>query len=192
MPGERASVVIGDGDDVTDGSLGALVEVPTLGLCAILSWHVVGAKGVKVRGRFAQLPLLDLGTVERLLTPPAGDAALTRPVDPQARNVLVSQARQVRDPSEQDLTFVVHVKVQREFAPKQSAIEGVGVTGHFVHDGAEIAIDGLTTLQPAVTVPGDSGAPVVDGSGNLVGFVVGEWNSRTFLMPARRAIDALV
>jgi hypothetical protein len=192
MPGERAGLLIGD-DNAVDGSLGALIDIPGSGLHAVLAGHVAEQEGRRVRGQFLDQPPISLGSVVKMTRPPDGDAALAGPVvDDSAQNLLVSPSRSFRDPESSDLTFTVFVHTLRDFDPKPSSIDGIGVTGFFLSGGQTIAIDGLVSLFPQVTNPGDSGGPALDGSGAIVGFVVGGWNGKTYLMPARRAIDELV
>ena len=191
MPGERAAVLIGT-DNAIDGSLGALVDLPGRGVCAILAGHVAEREGLAVRGQFLDQPPISLGTVGKVLRPPQGDAAVAGPVDAAALSLLVSPTRPVRDPDPQDITFTVAIHTLRDFQPKLSSIDGVNATGFFLSQGQRVQIDGLVSLSPQVVSPGDSGAPALDGNGVIVGFVVGAWNGKTYLMPARRAIDALV
>jgi hypothetical protein len=191
MPGERAGVLIGD-DNIVDGALGVLVDVPGEGLKAVLSGHVAERKGLRVRGQFLDQAAIDLGVVLKIVEPPDGDAALAGPVNVSALNILVSPVRPFRDPGVSDLTFKVLVHTLRDFNPIPSFIDGVGVTGLFTKGGEAIAINDLVSLFPQVTNDGDSGGAVLDSTGSIVGFVVGDWNGKTYLMPARRAINALV
>ncbi|MGH2626318.1 MAG: hypothetical protein ACRDHY_06665, partial [Anaerolineales bacterium] len=71
--------------------------------------------------------------------------------------------------------------------PRQTMITDVGVPGDFT-DGRHM--EGLFAT-PSLTGPGDSGSPALDRAGSILGFVAGASATKTYLVPARRAIDAL-
>lgn len=189
FPGNRGVVTVGVGD--SRGTLGAVLETTSGALQAVLSGHVAIAEHQQVRATSATGAEIALGTVRKVVLSELGDVAWAGPVEPKAKDLLVSPAAAVRDPTSNDLTFEVAVHTARDFKPQRSWIHDIRATGHFRLHGRDYVIPNLTTADPQVTQRGDSGAPVLDFQGDLIGFVVGAWRGKTYFMPARRAIDAL-
>ena len=90
------------------------------------------------------------------------------------------------------------IRVLRPDGVVEAAVDATDAPADFGSDGS---MDGLTRLDRRVTDPGDSGSPVVDREGNILGFVVGgaiveddgdgTARSHTFVLTSRRALDVL-
>lgn len=165
------------------GTLGGFV--PSGGSwSAVLSGHVARAQGSAVVARDAGGTAHSLGRVLRLQA--ADDAALAGPVPAEALSLATDDVY-VRDPGYGDVGTHVWVEVSWDPSGRRSELSGVGVTADFDVG----SFQGLVTLASAVTHDGDSGAPVRDYQGTIVGFVVGAVSGQTALMPARRVLDAI-
>ncbi|MCB9712804.1 MAG: hypothetical protein H6712_03050 [Myxococcales bacterium] len=75
---------------------------------------------------------------------------------------------------------------RRRWVPTDALIHGVDVRVRF-SDGTSMR--GLIELEHDLAIGGDSGAPVADVNGRLVGFVVGSNGSRTYLLPTKRGLN---
>jgi hypothetical protein len=187
-PGNQAEVSV-TGSPLF-GTLGGLLQLPG-GLHAILSGHVARQQGVSVTATALDGTVVDLGTVRDLVLDPRGDGALAGPVAATGADLLVSLPAEVRDPDESDVGFQVFVQVLRDFEPHASWIEDVGLTSDMTFPGGTVTLENLVAIAPQVTVPGDSGAPVLDHQRQLLGFVVGARNNKTYFVTARRVLDVL-
>lgn len=136
-------------------------------------------------------PLLNTLGGRMMLVNERADLAVVGPIEGDVTDI-AGREQFVRDPTHADLNQRVWVYVQRDLAPVAAYVNGIDVRASFFRaDGpGEIDVEGLVAID-AVTQAGDSGAPVVDDDDNIVGFVVGSDSIMTYLMPARRGLDAL-
>lgn len=180
------------------GSLGGVVELADGTFGAITAGHVVQmAKGADLQAATATTetpigqPLTGANGRPMVIVDETADIAIVGPIEGDIGNI-AGEALFVRDPTHADLNHRVWVKVLRDFAPVAAYVDGIDVrTSFFRADGpGELTIDGLVAID-AVTQGGDSGAPVLDEVDNVIGFVVGSDNLRTYIMPAKRGLDAL-
>ena len=172
------------------GALGAIVTGPN-GQFAVTAGHVAGLVPVggvadcvdDESGPFA------LGPVHVNRFNNGVDIAAIGPVNSVPPAALLDNTL-VRDPTISDTHHRVRVILPDLPTPIESHIDDVNRTRGFSTPIGTIKMSGLTAIT-RVTVPGDSGAPVLDDDDQLVGFVIGADDVNTFLLPARRALDAL-
>lgn len=178
-PGDRGRVVIG-------GATGTLGGFVTDGgqIHAIVAGHVADHTGLAASAYGGSGPDYDLGRVLDVVL--SDDVASCGPVPPAAL-ALADDPAQLRDTDSNDVNTTVTVEVAWDPSGREAQVTDVDATGYF----AEGPLSGLTALASQVTTDGDSGAPVRDYAGNVIGFVVGVSGGKTMLMPARRAINAL-
>jgi hypothetical protein len=189
-PGNHAGVVIGDLTDGVSGTLSAIVTTDDGERHAVMSGHVAGPNGGRAWARLLDGTEMALGTVTKVIASSQVDAAWASPID-DPDNVLASDPAPVRDPNEADVNTAVRVYVRTEVTPRKAYVAGVGVTAPIYTDGSNTSLmQGLTAID-GVSEHGDSGSPVLDWNGNLIGFVLGAMGNQTYLIPARRALDAL-
>jgi hypothetical protein len=132
-----------------------------------------------------------LDTVAKVVRTATVDVAWTTPASGVPATLLSTRPRQVRDPTAADVGHSATVLVPWDVAGRLVQIEDVGASAAFGLGANQVSMRGLCAVHPAITSPGDSGSPVLDDNGVLIGFVVGSSGDRTFLVPARRAINAL-
>ena len=173
-----------------NGTLGALVQDSTGATRAVLSGHVALKKGKKVFVESTPNHAIELGTVDSLVRDGDSDVAWTTPIS-NASDVLTRAPAPIRDPGAADLRTEVTVLVARDFRGRTAFLDDLGVRALISFSDRVVSMRGLAALSPQVTVAGDSGAPVVDHNGNLVGFVVGAIGNKTLIVPARSALNDL-
>jgi hypothetical protein len=185
-PGDHGAVMVGG---VHIGSLGAIVS-GSGGDFAITAGHVAASVGP------AGATCLDddagtftLGKVRRNCFDDGIDIAAIGPV-PVVPNGAVLDETVVRDPRSIDIHRRLSLRLPGQFTPSESHIDDVGVTRSFATPAGNITMDGLTTIV-RITEEGDSGSAAVDEDGAVVGFVIGADSTHTYLLPARRALNAL-
>jgi hypothetical protein len=166
------------------GTLGALVQDGQGQVRAVLSGHVAGHEGRTVLVGSGGVTIA--GQVAKVVQDGDSDIAWTTPL-PNPSHILTRPPALARDPTRADLRTAVTVLVTTDFRGKPTFIEGVGVSANFSGGG----MAGLTALSPQVTVSGDSGSPVLDANGDLIGFVVGVIGNQTLIVPARSALNDL-
>ena len=186
MPGDHGGIRVG-GEHI--GALGAIAPGGT-GLFALTAGHVAAVIGSKpaecVDDEAGAFPL---GRVRVNAFSRGIDIAAIGPVASVPPGAVLD-ATIVRDPVESDTHERVSIFVPGMFTPIESHIDDVGVTRTFSTAAGVITMSGLTATA-RVTDPGDSGAPALDQRGALIGFVIGGDSDHTYLLPARRALDAL-
>jgi S1-C subfamily serine protease len=166
------------------GMLSAIIPAADGKVRALLSGHVAGTQGQAVT--LVALDGTDLKlTIERLEDDRFNDLAATTPFAASDESRFSSFPVQVRDPVKSESGHVVTIVTDR--GAMQTTITDVGVSASF-DDGS--SMDDLFST-PAQTNHGESGSPTFDQAGNLIGFVVGGPAEKTYLLPARRAINAL-
>lgn len=186
-PGAQASVRVGS----REGTLGGVLQgAPEASRRAVLSGHVALVTGGSVTASSPGVGPVELGSVLKVLPLSSGDLALVGPVQ-EAAHLLCLSTRAIRDPGPTDLSATVHVLVASEPGGIAARVTDVGCEATFRTLAGNVRVEGLLGLEQ-VTQPGDSGAPVVDWRGDVIGFVVGVFARRTMVMPARRALDALL
>ena len=88
--------------------------------------------------------------------------------------ILIIGTSTARDPTTVDLRTEARVLVARDFRGVISFIDDIDVAAPIEFSDGVVQMRGLTALSPRVITDfGDSGAPVVDHNGDLIGFVVG-------------------
>jgi len=186
-PGRHASVEVGN----RTGVLGALVDRDGE-LHAVLSGHVAWGKGATVGAVAVDNTPVPLGTVQRVVLGDGGDEALAGPVSANQTSLIATAATSVRDLTPNDVNVAIWVHLARDIEPRKVFVTDVGETVPFDYeDGRRRHLPGLIGTSHDVTIGGDSGAPALDFDGNIVGFVVGSYGGRTYLIPARKALENL-
>jgi hypothetical protein len=172
------------------GALGAIVSGPN-GQFAITAGHVAGVFGPSqiANCKDDEAGVFAIGTLRRNRFHDGIDIGAIGPVAtvPPAAVLDLTFAR---NPTNQDTNRRVQLMVPGISTPMESHVDDVNVRRGFNTPLGPITMAGLTAIR-LVTVKGDSGAPALDENGVLVGFVVGADNQHTYLLPARRALDAL-
>lgn len=172
------------------GALGGVVDGAGGQLFAVTAGHVAQVIGTRdVHCGDADAGVFALGKVRCNQLNRGHDIAMIGPLASVPHGATIN-ATFARDARVGDLHQRVFVLLPNAITPVESHIEGVGVTAVFGCDAGVVSLRGLTSID-RVTRSGDSGAPALDAAGNVVGFVVGADATRTFLIPARRALDAL-
>jgi hypothetical protein len=171
------------------GALGGIVAGAS-GRFAITAGHVAGLVG---RGTADciddEAGAFQLGGVRRNRFNDGIDIAAIGPV-PIVPPAAVLNNTLFRDPSSLDTHRRVHLILPGLPTPIESFIDDVNRTRGFNTPVGPITMQGLTAVGRS-TDPGDSGAPALDDSGALIGFVLGADSFHTFLLPARRALNAI-
>jgi hypothetical protein len=186
-PGGHGSIRVG-GEGV--GALGAIVVGGGGALFAVTAGHVARAIGSRPADcADVDAGLFPLGSVKCNRLGSGDDVAAIGPV-PSLPAGAAGEPTFVRDATSGDVNQRVFVLLPESFTPIESHIDGVGVTTTFVVGSGTMLLRGLTSID-RVAHGGDSGAPVLDVQGNMLGLVVGGDATRTYLMPARRALNAL-
>jgi hypothetical protein len=172
------------------GALGAVVAAGDGALYAVTAGHVADAIGNQDADcAEADAGVFPLGRVKCNRLDSGDDVAAIGPV-PVVPAGAAGAATFARDAGNGDVNERVFVLLPESFTPIESHIDGVGVSASFIIEAGALTLRGLTSID-RVTRGGDSGAPALDVNGNIIGFVVGGDATRTYLMPARRALDAL-
>ena len=186
-PGHHGQIRVG-ADGI--GALGAIVGARDGQTYALTAGHVAQVIGTRdVQCADADAGIFAIGKVKCNRLASGDDIAMIGPVRSVPAGA-ATPATFARDASDQDLQQRVFVIKPGAITAFESHIEGVGVSAVFGTSAGLISLRGLTSID-RMTAGGDSGAPVLDAQGNVVGFVVGADATRTFLMPARRALNAL-
>ncbi len=177
------------GNEIAFGTLSGVQEQNGQPSGVLLSGHVAEREGraleVRAFGR-----VYDLGSVSKIVPVVDGDIALGEPLPAGAEELGLAQLADLRDQAALHIHMLVKVLTWREPNGLQTHITARERNARFRHQGTDVTVRSLIGLH-GVASDGDSGAPVVDLRGNLLGFVVGEYSGETMVMPARRALDAL-
>jgi len=185
-PGRNASARLGG----TTGTVGALV-LRDGEWRAVLSGHVAGATRRGARAWTPEGTVVDLGEVSRVVLDDEVDAAAAGPVAGEDAARLATREVEVRELGEADLGVALRLLVARDLVPRKAYVTDVGATVPFRYPRGVRRVRGLVGLSHDVTVDGDSGAPALDFAGRLVGFLIGSYDGRSYLVPARRTLDVL-
>jgi hypothetical protein len=185
-PGNHASVEVGG----LQGALGAVLEDGG-GLRAVVSGHVARRKGLTATARTSGGDEVPLGVVERVMIGMPADVASSGPLEAADAARIALEPVDLYDLDSGDLNTAIWIQTARDLAPRKAFITDIGASAPFDYDTGSQTVQGLIATSHAVTEPGDSGAPAVDIHGRLVGFVVGIYDGRTYLVPARRALENL-
>jgi hypothetical protein len=170
------------------GSLGCLTDGNGF---AIIAGHVAVAVGVAVTATAASGATVPLGVVQLVRNDQDIDSARVGPVPGASILGLASPPAAVRDLDDSDVGLELRISAARgTFNAKVDVASEAAV---FVDPMTleQRPMNALIRLDTNVTMHGDSGAPAMDATGLLVGFVEGVADGRTYLIPARRAIDAV-
>ncbi len=132
----------------------------------------------------------DIGEAHASVFGLSGDAASIGPIPLEAVEYLALGRRQFRNPVVGDVGRYFFIRLPREALPIKVLVSSVGVRVPFRTGGASVEVDGLCGVS-RITKRGDSGAPVTDRDGVVVGIVVGAWKNESFIMPAGRAANAV-
>lgn len=179
-PGKQSTVRAAE-----QGVLSAVVQVDG-GLRALLSGHVAGSPGNAVTLVAPDGATARNSVVDRVANSSFNDLAATQPLAVADVPLFSFLPVQVRDPGLNETGGSVTIVTLR--GAVQTSITDIGVSHDFL-DGRP-PMEGLFAT-PAQTIDGDSGSPAFDAAGKLVGIVVGGPADKTFLIPARRAINDL-
>ena len=186
-PGRGALVELAD----SYGTVSAVID-RTAGPGVVVSGHVATRVGVAAQARLANGQEIAIGRVALRRDDQNVDAARIDGVSPGDMPFLASEGAELRDLSVDDLNIRLTVRRAQGDGDAFGYVAAVGERASFRDDdGIEHPMNGLIRLHAKVTRTGDSGAPVVDFRNALVGFVIGSANGHTYLIPARRALDAM-
>jgi len=174
-------------------NLGCLGCVTTVGgvAFAIVSGHVAVQKDVAITATSVSGGTVPLGPSVVVKNDADVDAARVGPVPDDSLGGLADVPTSVRDLDESDTRLAIHISVPR--GTLYAAVDTVSEPATFLDPatGAGHAMNALIRLDQGVTLHGDSGAPAMDATGLLVGFVEGIADGRTYLIPAGRAIHGV-
>jgi hypothetical protein len=185
-PGNHASVEVAG----FHGALGAVLEGDD-GLRAVVSGHVARKRGLTATARTSGGDEIPLGAVEEVMIGMPADVATSGPLQAADAERVALGPVDLYDVDSGDLNTALWIQTARDLAPRKAFITDVGASAPFAYETGTQTVEGLIATSHAVTEPGDSGAPAVDVHGRLVGFVVGIYDGRTYLVPARRALENL-
>jgi hypothetical protein len=174
--GDRVRVVVGN----RTGTLSALLENGQ----ALISGHVACDAGVPVTAQLVGRDPLVLGRVAQVRRDATVDGARIDGVPPEQAG-LAGPPRPLAelDASQHDVA-VTALLIDGD---RTTAVNALGAPAYFEEE--DVLMTGLIRLASQVTEKGDSGAPVVDQAGRLIGFVLGASNGFTMVIPAGRVID---
>jgi hypothetical protein len=160
---------------------------------AIISGHVAVTPGVVVSATSVSGTVVALGSALKVKNDQSLDAALVGPVPAAGIGEVADTPTGLRDLQDTDTHLSIRIAVNRTPGSVYASVEVASEPATFVdpNTGATHAMDGVIRLDQAITVHGDSGAPAMDLTGQLVGFVEGVAGGRTYLIPARRVIDGI-
>lgn len=177
-PGKGLHVIVGE-------KLGTMSALLGNGH-ALLSGHVVTEGGDEVLIVLDNGSQVSLGNVDFQQVDDRIDAALVGEVPDEAATWISLDPAPVATLEHADHDILVTVRTARGL--RESFVDALDVPARF-SDGKTMV--GLIRLGGRITIDGDSGAPVMDGNGAIVGFVLGVADGHTVLVPARRIVDAL-
>jgi hypothetical protein len=160
---------------------------------AIVSGHVAVKKGVPVTATSCTGSTVPLGTALEVCNDDSVDAALVGPIPPSSLGGITDSPTAIRDLDLSDTQLPIHISVTRSPGKLFASVEVVSEPAIFINpiSGESNTMNALIRLDQPVTTHGDSGAPALDATGLLVGFVEGVADGRTYILPARRAIDGV-
>lgn len=185
--GNHAAVEVGE----ATGTLGAVLDGGD-GPCAVVSGHVAQRAGLVASARTVGGDPVPLGRVERVLLGTSVDVARAGPIRPEdVERVAVREPVELYDVGRGDLNTAVWIRAASHLSPRKVFISDVEASARFAYPTGVRVVEGLIATSHDATDPGDSGAPAVDLHGRLVGFVLGVCDGRTYLVPARRALEHL-
>jgi hypothetical protein len=173
------------------GTLGALFGPG--GGNAVISGHVAGRPGALITATPSNGATFKLGKVAHYRNDKEVDSAIVALDDPSASAALGMASTANRDLGADDVG--VRVRALLRSGRQSAVVSAVGAPADFGSDGM---MTGMVQLDPRVTDGGDSGAPVVDLTGAVVGYVVGFGTTtdpgniskqHTYLLPAGEAYD---
>jgi hypothetical protein len=185
QPGFQCAVVAGS-------SAGTLSCVVTMnGPHAIISGHVAKTVGIAVTGTTVSGAKVALGKATTVIDNRDIDAALVGPIQCNVSDIAALSSTELRDLRANETGVVVRIGRRTGDVFPSVEVPSEPVTFLDPLTGAESPMNALIRLNAEATVHGDSGAPAFDMDNNLIGFVEGVANHRTYLIPARRAIDGV-
>lgn len=173
------------GTSTRHGLLSGAIATAT-GYVVLLSGHVARAVGTRIYIRALDGSVMEIGAVASVRDDATMDAAIVRDVAAAELIGLLLDPVAVRSVSENLDTEAVSVAASN------------GVCAAHVDDvGHPVTFDTgtmsrLIALLPRVTDGGDSGAPVTDAGGALIGFIVGADNDRSYAISAMEVLNAML
>jgi hypothetical protein len=187
QPGDHGAI---RRNGVPVGALGAVAAGPS-GLFAITAGHVAGLIGPGATADCLddEAGAFPIGSVRRNRFNQGIDIAAIGPITSLPSAAVLSSTFP-RDPTSADTHHRVRLMLPGLPTPIDAHINDVNMQRGFNTPIGPIVMRGLTGIGK-VTVPGHSGAPALDDRGVLIGFVIGADETHTFLLPARRAVDAI-
>jgi hypothetical protein len=172
------------------GAVGAVTERDGE-LYVVLAGHVARRVGLAPTARAPSGATISLGRVDRVHMDDRDDVASCGPITRSDADRIALPEVEVRDLGTDDLNTAIWIQTARDFSPRKAFLTDLDVTVPFEYEDGTRNVSGLLGTSHQVTEPGDSGAPVTDFQDRLVGFVIGAYDGRTYLIPARRALDDL-
>jgi hypothetical protein len=186
-PGDHVDV---RADGMPVGSLGGVVTGSNGDQFAVTAGHVADVIGPRVaQCRDIEGRLFNIGTVRCNALSHGTDVAALGPIQGFPTGA-VQPPVFARDADDIDVNHRIVLLLPESITPVETHIDGVRVNATFGTASGALSLDGLTSAD-RVTRGGDSGAAALDMQGNLIGFVVGGDGTHTYLLPARRALNAL-
>lgn len=172
------------------GTLSAVFDGPN-GVAALVSGHV-GRTGDAFRVRLGSGVTIALGTVARSRNDVTIDAARIDAVNANNLSLMSRLPTSIRELGDGDLNIVLTLHLAQGGGDATASVDGTEMPASFDNsDGTRSPMTGLIKLSNTVTTFGDSGAPVLDYRGRLVGFVIGSAGGHTYVIPAKRVFDAM-
>lgn len=178
-PGDRAQVQVED----RIGTLSAVLETGEV----LFSGHVAQEEGSPVVAIVPGRGRVQLGPVDLCLDNTSVDGAVAGPMEAGDISFATRNSTEVRVLNQGEHN--IGVKVLCIDGERETSIDALDVPAEF--SGSPTMSD-MIRLAGKVTDDGDSGAPVTDSFGNLIGFVVGASKNKTIVIPAERVLRALL
>jgi hypothetical protein len=174
------------------GTLSALVERQGAFL-GIISGHLARSSGAVVVAELANGSTTTLGTVGHTREDLEIDGARVDGVSPADAPALTTAFTELRDLDAGAINARLTVRRAQGDGDAHAFVAQIEAPAAFDDEsGGRTPMRGLIKLDKKVTRRGDSGAPVLDFQDRLVGFVVGSADGHTYVIPARKVIDALL
>jgi hypothetical protein len=181
-PGHRATI----GTQIAHGSLSGAVALGGA-YAVLLSGHVAGSAGVPIVAHAINGSRIELGVADPVRDDDTMDAAVVRGIPDVEIPLLTLDPTGLRSVAEIHAPIALFVACS-DGVSRKAFIDDIRTPVNF----AQGAMTGLLGLSPCVTEHGDSGAPITDGAGEVVAFVVGGSDTHTYGIPAREVFREML